>query len=356
MGFKKASGRAFAARLLQWHHSVNQRKMPWKGVKDPYRVWLSEVILQQTRVEQGLAYYERFIETYPTIHDLAQAPDDEVFKLWEGLGYYSRCRNLLKTARYIAYELEGAFPSTYHSILALTGIGPYTAAAIASFAFDLPYAVVDGNVIRVLSRYFGIEEAVDLPETRKRLNVLAQDLIDQTQPAAYNQAIMDFGATVCKPRQPLCGSCPFKLTCVALKKNRVEQIPFKSKKLVRSQRFFHYIIFEFQRKVYIRKRLDKDIWQGLFEFFLLEADQLLTTEAILASNEMKRIAGKGSTLVYESMNMKQQLTHQEIIGKFVHVRLASPAKGLEHMTAVDLSAVRKLAFPKFIVSFMHEKL
>jgi A/G-specific adenine glycosylase len=161
---------------------------------------------------------------------------------------------------------------------------------------------------------------------------------------------------VCKPRQPLCATCPFKRSCVALKKNSVEQLPFKSKKLVRTQRFFHYIIFEFQRKVYVRKRSDKDIWQGLFEFFLLEADQLLTTEAILASNEVKRIAGKGSTLVHESMNMKQQLTHQEIIGKFVHIRLASPAKGLEHMSAVDLSAVQKLAFPKFIVSFMHEKL
>jgi A/G-specific adenine glycosylase len=197
---------------------------------------------------------------------------------------------------------------------------------------------------------------VDLPATRKRMSLLAQELIDPAQPAAYNQAIMDFGATICKPRQPLCGSCPFKRTCVALKNNRVEQLPFKSKKLVRTQRFFHYIIFEFQRKVYVRKRTDKDIWQGLFEFFLLEADQLLATETILASDEVKRIVGKGSTLVHESMIMKQQLTHQEIIGKFVHIRLASASKGLEHMTAVDLSAVRRLAFPKFIVSFMHEKL
>lgn len=356
MGLKKGSGRAFAARLMQWHHSENQRKMPWKGVKDPYRVWLSEVILQQTRVEQGLAYYERFIESYPTIKDLALAPDDEVFKLWEGLGYYSRCRNLLKTARYVAYELNGVFPSAYPSILTLKGIGPYTAAAIASFAFDLPHAVVDGNVIRVLSRYFGIEAAVDLPETKKQMHLLAQELLDKKQPAEYNQAIMDFGATVCKPRQPLCNSCPFNGTCQALKMNKVEQIPLKSKKLLRTQRFFHYIIFEFKGKVYVRKRTDKDIWQGLFEFFLLEKDQLLNTEDILASDEIKNIAGAHPFLVHESSNMKQQLTHQEIVGKFVHIRLNAPAKGLDNMTAVDVSSLRKLAFPRLIVSFMHEKL
>lgn len=356
MGLKKASGRAFAARLLQWHHSENKRKMPWKGVKDPYRIWLSEVILQQTRVEQGWAYYERFIEAYPSIKDLAMAPDDEVFKLWEGLGYYSRCRNLLKTARYIAYELNGAFPSTHPSILALNGIGPYTAAAIASFAFNLPYAVVDGNVIRVLSRYFGIKEAVDLPETRKRINTLAQELLDQKEPAAYNQAMMDFGATLCKPRQPLCGVCPFKKDCVAQREGSVEQLPLKAKKLLRTQRFFHYVIFEFRHKLYVRKRTEKDIWQGLFEFYLIEADQLLSAKAILESAEVRKIAGKGSTLVNESTNLKQQLTHQEIIGKFIHIRLKSPAKGLEHMTTVDLAAVRKLAFPKFILSFMLEKL
>ena len=356
MGLKKGNGRSFAARLMQWHQTENRRIMPWKGEKDPYKVWLSEVILQQTRVEQGLAYYERFIDAYPTITDLAMAPDDEVFKLWEGLGYYSRCRNLLQTARYVAYELNGIFPSTYPSILTLKGIGPYTAAAIASFAFNLPHAVVDGNVIRVLSRYFGIEEAVDLPATSKHMHQLAQELLDEMQPAAYNQAIMDFGATVCKPRQPRCEACPLRKSCSALKSNKVEQLPFKSKKLVRTQRFFHYIVFEYQHKVYVRKRADKDIWQGLFEFFLLETDRLMTAEMILASKEVKRIAGKGAALVNESMNMKQQLTHQEINGKFIHIRLISPPKGLESMTAVDLSAVRKLAFPKLIVSFMHEKL
>lgn len=356
MGLKKGSGRVFTARLMQWHQTENRRVMPWKGEKDPYKIWLSEVILQQTRVEQGLSYYERFIDTYPTIRDLAMAPDDEVFKLWEGLGYYSRCRNLLKTARYIAYELNGAFPATYPSILTLKGIGPYTAAAIASFAFDLPYAVVDGNVIRVLSRYFGIDAAVDLPETKKQLASLAQDLLDPARPAAYNQAIMDFGATVCKPRQPICASCPLRASCQALKNNTVDQLPLKSRKLVRTRRYFHYLIFEFQDQVYVRKRSGKDIWQGLFEFYLLEKKELMTSEDILSSAEVKRIMGKRHMLIRSSSNMKQQLTHQDIIGTFLHIRLHTPPKGLEEMTAVHISQVRKLAFPRLIVSFLHEKL
>src|ERR1700749_1524911 len=194
----------FTTLLLKWHNGKNSRVMPWKGEKNPYKIWLSEVILQQTRVEQGWSYYEKFVETFPTIHDLATAPEQKVFKLWEGLGYYSRCKNLIATAKRIDTEYKGVFPSTYEELLQLKGIGPYTAAAISSFAFGLPHAVVDGNVNRVLARDFGIETPFDTTEGKKIFSILAQELLDKKNSSAYNQAIMDLGATVCTPRNPLC--------------------------------------------------------------------------------------------------------------------------------------------------------
>lgn len=355
MGLKKGRKPGFTTRLMQWHRTANRRKMPWKGVRDPYKVWLSEVILQQTRVEQGWAYYERFIEKYPTVGQLALAPDDEVFKLWEGLGYYSRCRNLLRTARYIALELNGAFPSTHPSILALSGIGPYTAAAIASFAFGLPHAVVDGNVIRVISRYHGITDPVEGSATRRRITALAEELLDPADPAGFNQAMMDLGATICKPRQPLCASCPLRDTCVALAKDLIATIPVKARKPQKTRRFFHYIIFEHQGQCYVRKRSEKDIWHGLYEFFLVPADSLLTTSQLTGSDMVRKIAGKKFELAGESDILRQQLTHQEITGRIIHLRLHQPPRALEAMTAVDLRNLHQLAFPKFIVSYMHGK-
>ena len=189
--------------------------MPWKGEKDPYKIWLSEIILQQTRVEQGLNYYHRFIKTFPDVHQLGKAPDAKVFKLWEGLGYYTRCRNLIATARYISKELNGEFPAAYDEIKALKGIGPYTAAAISSFAFNLPHAVVDGNVFRVLSRIYGIQTPIDSTEGKKYFTRLANEKLDKELPGVYNQAIMDFGAIVCKPASPLCGDCVFNKICFA---------------------------------------------------------------------------------------------------------------------------------------------
>src|SRR5579859_4925347 len=205
----------FTKTLLGWNSSGNFREMPWKGEKDPYKVWLSEVILQQTRVQQGWAYYEKFINAFPTIHDLAVAPEQQIFKLWEGLGYYSRCRNLIATAKKIDAEYNGRFPSSYEEILALKGIGPYTAAAIASFAFGLPHAVVDGNVTRVLSRYFGNSTPIDTVAGKKLYTELADVLLDKGQPDSYNQAIMDFGATICLPRNPLCADCVQQAGCQA---------------------------------------------------------------------------------------------------------------------------------------------
>ncbi|HEY0272663.1 MAG TPA: A/G-specific adenine glycosylase, partial [Chitinophaga sp.] len=262
--------------------------MPWKGEKDPYRIWLSEIILQQTRVEQGWPYYERFVQAYPTITHLARAADDEVFRLWQGLGYYARCRNMLAAAREIAHTFHGRFPNTYESILALPGIGAYTAAAIASFAFGLPHAVLDGNVYRVLARYFGIQTPSDSTEGKKEFTQLAGELLDKTQAAAYNQAIMDFGAVVCKPQLPECNTCPLSPQCVALHTGQAYRLPVKTKKLVIRQRFFYYMILIYNKQVYIRKRVEKDIWQNLHEFILVELPCPVTQAELLASQAFRQ--------------------------------------------------------------------
>ncbi len=243
----------FTKKLLQWNELLNTRAMPWKGEKDPYRIWLSEIILQQTRVDQGLAYYNKFITVFPSIRQLAAAPDQEVFKLWEGLGYYSRCKNLIATARFISSELNGRFPDRYEELRALKGIGPYTAAAIASFAYNLPHAVVDGNVLRVLSRYFGLDTPIDTTDGKKTYNLLADELLDRKHPALYNQAIMDFGAVICKTQQPLCNICIQREDCQAYKCNLVKQLPVKEKSLIKKTRWFYYFVVVYKNSLYIRK-------------------------------------------------------------------------------------------------------
>src|SRR6201996_7251261 len=266
----------FSRILLKWHKTQNDRKMPWKGEKNPYRIWLSEVILQQTRVDQGWAYYENFLREFPTIHHLAIAPEQKVFKCWEGLGYYSRCRNLIATARKITDEYAGKFPTDYDNIHALKGIGPYTAAAIASFAFNLPHAVVDGNVTRVLSRYFGEFTPIDSTAGKKLYASLAGSLLDKKQAHLYNQAIMDFGATICLPRNPLCKICAQREDCVANKNDLTTQLPVKEKSIKKRERWFYYFIVETpDDKVYIRQRTAKDIWESLFKFVLHETNKPL---------------------------------------------------------------------------------
>ncbi|MCU0351219.1 MAG: A/G-specific adenine glycosylase [Flavobacterium sp.] len=233
----KASTVFFTSSLMYWHGTLNLRTMPWKGIKDPYKIWLSEIILQQTRVDQGMSYYEKFVANYPTIQDLATAKDEDVFKLWEGLGYYNRCTNLLFTARKVVTEFKGVFPTTYDELLTLKGVGPYTAAAIASFAYNLPYAVVDGNVFRVLARFFGIDTATDSTTGKQLFTQLANEVLDKVEPAKFNQAIMDFGATVCKPALPNCSSCTLQTKCTAYKKGLVNQLPIKEKVLTKKNRF-----------------------------------------------------------------------------------------------------------------------
>lgn len=347
----------FSDTLLRWNHDSNARQMPWKGEKDPYRIWISEIILQQTRVEQGWAYYERFISKFPNVNDLAMAPENEVFKLWEGLGYYSRCRNLIATARRISFEKGGIFPDNYKDIADLKGIGPYTAAAISSFAFNLPHAVVDGNVIRVLSRVFGINAPVDETATKKLFTELADELLDPDHPSAYNQAIMDFGATVCKPKGPECGICPFNADCQAFALKCIDRLPNKQKKATKRKRYFHYLIFDHQGQLYLRKRITRDIWQNLFEFCLFESDRLLDEKELVKTPFFKEIVrGTKYNMVHVSPVMKQQLTHQELNGRFFRVRLKKKPKGLEDFTPVAEREIGKLPMPRFILSYLHEKM
>ncbi|MDQ6813597.1 MAG: A/G-specific adenine glycosylase, partial [Bacteroidota bacterium] len=228
---------------MSWNLERNKRIMPWKGEKDPYKIWISEIILQQTRVTQGLAYYNNFIKEFPTLKSLAEASDQGVFKIWEGLGYYSRCKNLLFTARHIYKNLDGKFPETYENILKLKGIGPYTAAAISSFAYGLPHAVVDGNVFRVLSRFFGEATPIDSSKGKETFSALAATLLYKKDSAAFNQAIMDFGATICKPQIAECQACILQSECVAYNHGLVNKLPVKEKRLIKRKRFFTYFIF-----------------------------------------------------------------------------------------------------------------
>jgi A/G-specific adenine glycosylase len=340
----------FTKNLLLWHKNDNTRTMPWKEERNPYRIWLSEIILQQTRVEQGLDYYNKFIIKYPTVEKLANVEENSVFKLWEGLGYYSRCKNLIATARFIAFELGGKFPTSYQDILHLKGVGPYTASAIASFAYNLPHAVVDGNVLRVLARYFGIDKPIDSIAGKKYFTELAQSLLDKGSPALYNQAIMDFGATVCKPKIPLCSTCIFKKNCIAFTKNNVQNLPIKERKLEKKKRYFYYFIASFDNKIYVRKRVEKDIWQNLWEFILVEQVQKIALDDFLASDPFLAIIGNKSLTKYSSIFYKQQLTHQTIEGVFIHITLKSPLKN-ESYTAVNKNELKKMAFPRFITNY-----
>lgn len=354
MSAKYPGKSAFTKLLLQWNELENQRQMPWKGEKDPYKIWLSEVILQQTRVEQGWAYYNRFIQQYHTIHDLANAPETEVFKLWEGLGYYSRCKNLMATAKYISTECKGIFPNTYPAILQLSGIGPYTAAAIASFAFDLPHAVVDGNVYRVLSRYFAIDTPIDSPQGKLLFQELAQELLHLPNPAVYNQAMMDFGATVCKPKSPVCTDCPLAKKCQAFELGLVANLPVKSKKLVRKSRWFNYVVIRSGDRYWVRKRTESDIWANLYEFVLVETPEAISTSELMDHPAVKSLLGKRKATVVETASpYLQQLTHQTIHGQFVLLEMprANLPEPYRAATAAELST---LPFPKFLSRYLQD--
>lgn len=342
----------FTKKLIRWNQEQNFRSMPWKNETDPYRIWISEIILQQTRVEQGMAYYNKFIASFPTIKTLAEASEKEIFKLWEGLGYYTRCRNLIAAAKKITLEYHGFFPASYDEILSLPGIGPYTAAAIASFAYGLPYAVVDGNVERVLSRYFGISTPIGSAAGKKLYHSLALELLDKKKPGSYNQAIMDFGATICKPRNPLCIGCVQAKCCQAFQKNWTNDLPRKRLPLPRKERqFYYFIVNDRKSRFWIRERTEDDIWQNLFEFILIETGQFIPHHQIAEIPDfIEHFGNKGLRIKSVSRSFNQKLTHQSITGCFVHLdRTITNFPGYQSVTRKQLLS---FPFPKLIADYL----
>lgn len=335
-------GATFARKLLHWNQYENNRQMPWKDEKDPYKIWLSEVILQQTRVEQGLKYYQNFIATYPDVQTLAAAPEEKVFKLWEGLGYYSRCRNLIQTANYISKKLDGVFPTAYETILSLKGIGSYTAAAIASFAYNLPHAVLDGNVFRVLSRIFDIEIPIDSTKGKKEFSALAQSILPQKKAGVYNQAIMDFGAVVCKP-VPVCDDCFFKKQCLAYLAGKQDLLPVKEKKNKIKKRWLNYFIVQCGDEFLIGQRTEKDIWQNLFQFLLLETEKGVKTKTLLSL--LKKQFGLQPSSIIIEWSEEQRLSHQTICFHFIIITIKKK-RTVPNYNWVKLPQLQSLAFPK----------
>ncbi len=355
----------FRTALLSWHAGC-KRPLPWKGERDPYRIWLSEVVLQQTRVEQGMPYYERLASAYPTVEALAQAPLDELLKHWQGLGYYSRARNLHAAAQEIANKYGGVFPSTFEGIRSLRGVGDYTAAAVGSFAFGLPHAVLDGNVYRVLARFWGIETPVNTPKGREQFAALAQTLLDTERPGAYNQAIMDFGATLCRPRRPLCGECPLSDRCVAFRQGRITELPQKKPGRPRQSRFFLYAVFLQAGRVWMQQRLSGDIWANLYEFARVETDALPSDVAAAAAQLKERFFPGGAPVEWRGVYgpYRQALSHR-IVHALFYVFEGSPAEPIAH-PPVDTTACaagwwpieevdKKVPLPKIIAQFWRKK-
>jgi A/G-specific adenine glycosylase len=352
---KKPQTRNLSKLLLHWHQHHNTRTMPWKGEKNPYKIWLSEIVLQQTRVEQGLAYYKKFITKYPNIRSLADSNDDDVFKLWEGLGYYSRCRNLLHAAREIAGKYNAIFPTKYEDIISLKGVGTYTAAAITSFAYNQPYAVLDGNVYRVLSRVFAINLAIDSNEGKKYFTTLSQELLDLKNPALYNQAIMDLGATVCKPQQPICDACPLQKMCKAYHQNTISKYPYKEKKLTVTTRWFYYLILEHKNEILIQQRIEKDIWQNLHEFYLVETQEQQHISKVTIKKWLKESLGYTGKFDIKSISKEQQqkLTHRIIKGNFINIELSSRIEVENHFW-IEKKDISKYSFPRFINAYLEQ--
>ena len=337
----------FQNQIVAWF-DLHRRNLPWRNTKDPYKIWLSEIILQQTRIDQGLAYYERFVAAFPRVQDLAAAEEQAVLLLWQGLGYYSRARNLHHTAKTIVSQYDGVFPNSYESLLKLKGIGPYSAAAIASIAFDLPHAVVDGNVYRVLARFFGIATPIDSHTGKKEFFALANTLIDGQNPGIYNQALMEFGALHCKPAQPLCDTCPLVAACVAHRNQQVMHLPVKTKKIQQRKRIFHYYLPIFQNATLIKPRPAGDIWQGLWEFPLVEGalDALQTEPPLL----------KNAQWVDFGFDRTHKLTHQTLEIKFFILKKPDSSFDFEGFQVVALPDLNAYPFPIVLREFLNHLL
>ena len=340
----------FTKTLLLWYNE-NKRTFLWRETKDPYKIWLSEVILQQTQTQQGLPYYVRFLETFPTIKDLALSSEDTVLKLWQGLGYYSRARNLLSTAQYIHKECGGVFPDTFKSLLKLKGVGDYTASAISSICFNLPEAVVDGNVFRFLSRYFGIYTPINIGQAHQEFKAKAMNLMDITQPGKFNQALMEFGSIQCKPRTPRCNSCPFSSDCIAYNQNKIHLLPQKRTKLKVIDRYFNYLVIIDQNgQIQLEKRVGKGIWQNLFQFPLLETNKRVDSRKKLIEKFSNKMIAQLNTKKLKLWNREpiaHKLSHQKLFVFFWTI----PSKRILKK-GYSLKELKNQAVPVVIQNFL----
>lgn len=343
----------FSKTLIKWYLQ-NKRDLPWRKTADPYPIWLSEIMLQQTRVAQGMPYFLSFTTAFPTVFDLANANEEQVLKLWQGLGYYSRARNLHKTAQIVAHEMNGVFPDNFKDLLKLKGIGDYTAAAIASFSYNECVPVVDGNVFRVLSRYFDLETDIAQASAKKEFAALAFEVMPKENPAQFNQAIMEFGALQCVPKNPNCSECVFNTSCAALQKKKVNQLPVKSKKTKVRNRYFNYIVASDDlENTIIQKRTAKGIWHNLYEFPLLETDKVEDFETVaqhigqnfFQDNKIE------SLLEYNEESIIHKLSHQHLHIKFWKATLKGTISN-----GIDLETAKTFPFPIVIHNFIEEKL
>ncbi len=344
-------------KLLRWYEA-NKRDLPWRGINDPYKIWLSEVMLQQTRVNQGWEYYNRFIEKYPTVSKLASASEHDILKLWQGLGYYSRARNMHHAAKEIVANYKGKFPSDYESIRSLRGVGDYTAAAIASIAFKLPYAVVDGNVLRVYSRLLGITEPIDSTKGKNLIWAAAAELLPENNPGNYNQAIMELGALCCTPKNPDCPECPLQSACYAYAHKQTGKLPVKKGKIKQRQRFLNYLVICHRSRVLLRKRSGNDIWKGLNDFPCIETEKPLSPGKLMAGKEWKAVFTNTFPVIeLVSEQHKHILSHQKLNARFIRIKISKLLKKLPNDCFwAEKKNIDKYAVPRLIERYISDNL
>ncbi|MFS4492441.1 A/G-specific adenine glycosylase [Maribacter sp. 2308TA10-17] len=342
----------FSQNILIWY-AQNKRTLPWRRTRDPYKIWLSEIMLQQTRVVQGTPYYLKFVANFPTVYDLAKASEEQVLKLWQGLGYYSRARNLHATAKMVVEEYEGEFPKTYKELLKLKGVGDYTASAIASICFDEPQPVVDGNVYRVLARYFGIDTPINSTEGLRYFKELARKIMNADNIRDYNQGIMEFGAIQCAPKKPNCLSCPLNESCVALQKNTIDKLPVKLNKTKVRKRYFNYLVplidsENREKRTLLKRRKGKGIWQNLWEFPLLESDDEISLEKVLSGlSEVLELHDSPEVTPFNEKLIVHKLSHQHLHTRFWLIKTDTKLEG-----SIPVAEVEDYAVPVLIADFI----
>ncbi len=348
--------RNFSQRLINWYEA-NKRDLPWRHTNDPYKVWLSEIILQQTRVHQGISYYYKFTRLFPTVSDLANATEDEVLKAWQGLGYYSRARNLHASAKFIHHDNGGKFPESAKGLEQLKGVGPYTAAAIASFCYGEKVAVIDGNVMRVLSRIFGVELPVDSTDGKKVIEKIAAEIISKSQPGQHNQAMMELGAIQCRPSSPDCESCPFAAVCVAYKSGRVNDFPLKEKKTSVKNIWYYYFVIHHGENVYLKRREGKGIWRGLYDFPLIETNESISEKIAISDFFKSHSINKEMVVTGVSEVFKHVLTHRKIHAVFIEMILkdAKAIKGYAYLS-INKQSMKDYGIPRLVEKYLESNI